>query len=468
MIGISASKLLWGIALQAKGKIMGSGKDQENNENTTNGAKAIQYRIAYSINNTQPVLCTHMHDQPFFYMDDEDLYEEENILTDEDYDFLEKEIGLLQNKINAKKPLSLDSTKEYNEILLEFMADSFIISELSFTPNKSEIIERLESELGKSRMASELLDFAKKHDVILSCSNQVEDSFFDKQANKILIRDDISFIDQVLLTVKALRQHWQYRQGADVNPLSFYPDHAVLINRSQQADLSLAIIRCAWELKLYGHSEFWERIENSSLSDLGRALAREAIVDFRTLNNGKASAAVFETWFLSEHCKKQDKKLIQNMLADATDCALNDEKVSSMVSMDLICALGEQPFGKNYLAPYIQMIMNDPLFTDVRDRSNANFLWFIKFERSFNETEQELHTLDHQQTTDASFHKDQLKNTYIAEDTQNAFSKENSPEGKWSKSQLRHAIFGEHDAYISKGNIIFVEFGGTKVSAAEI
>ena len=34
--------------------------------------------------------------------------------------------------------------------------------------------------------------------------------------------------------------------------------------------------------------------------------------------------------------------------------------------------------------------MTDPIFTDVRDRSNANFLWFIKFERSFKETEQEL------------------------------------------------------------------------------
>jgi hypothetical protein len=53
-------------------------------------------------------------------------------------------------------------------------------------------------------------------------------------------------------------------------------------------------------------------------------------------------------------------------------------------------ALGEQPFGKNYLAPYAQMIIEDPVFTEVRDRSNANFLWFIKFERSFRETEQAL------------------------------------------------------------------------------
>ena len=53
-------------------------------------------------------------------------------------------------------------------------------------------------------------------------------------------------------------------------------------------------------------------------------------------------------------------------------------------------ALGKMPFGQNYLAASVGPIMNDPIFTDVRDRSNANFLWFIKFERSFTEAEQEI------------------------------------------------------------------------------
>jgi len=53
-------------------------------------------------------------------------------------------------------------------------------------------------------------------------------------------------------------------------------------------------------------------------------------------------------------------------------------------------ALGEQPYGKNYLARFTDLIINDPLFTDVRDRSNANFLWFVKFERAYNEAEQDL------------------------------------------------------------------------------
>jgi len=53
-------------------------------------------------------------------------------------------------------------------------------------------------------------------------------------------------------------------------------------------------------------------------------------------------------------------------------------------------ALGEQPYGKNYLARFTDLIINDPLFTDVRDRSNANFLWFVKFEHAYNEAEQDL------------------------------------------------------------------------------
>ncbi|HEY8963342.1 MAG TPA: hypothetical protein VIN59_02640, partial [Alphaproteobacteria bacterium] len=44
--------------------------------------------------------------------------------------------------------------------------------------------------------------------------------------------------------------------------------------------------------------------------------------------------------------------------------------------------------GKNYLTGLIEIILADPLFTEVRDRSNANFLWFIKFERSFRASEE--------------------------------------------------------------------------------
>jgi hypothetical protein len=52
--------------------------------------------------------------------------------------------------------------------------------------------------------------------------------------------------------------------------------------------------------------------------------------------------------------------------------------------------LGKMPFGANYLEKNVTQIIADPIFTDVRDRSNANFLWFIKFERSFTEAERDV------------------------------------------------------------------------------
>jgi hypothetical protein len=117
-------------------------------------------------------------------------------------------------------------------------------------------------------------------------------------------------------------------------------------------------------------------------------------MDFRTLNNGAAASAVFEAWFLSERCRLEDRKLIQQMLADYQGYVFEGDQGSQQVTAELIAALGAVPFGKNYLAPFVSTIMSDALFTDVRDRSNANFLWFIKFERSFREAEQELQSVE--------------------------------------------------------------------------
>jgi hypothetical protein len=78
------------------------------------------------------------------------------------------------------------------------------------------------------------------------------------------------------------------------------------------------------------------------------------------------------------------------MLAEYQGYVFEADQASQTLAAQLLTALGGMPHGKNYLAPYIETILNDALFTEVRERSNANFLWFIKFERSFRETEQEL------------------------------------------------------------------------------
>lgn len=411
--------------------------------------KPKAFRMAYSLNNYQPVACTMISDQPFFYMDEEVLMDEDALLaeegssefTDQGFDLLESEVAKLKTKMDAYDRVSAEFVQPDNQRLEMFIEDSMVLGARLKTPNEHNSIEKLKEAINESRMATSLLDFAEKHDVSLSYSDQIDTVSYDKKSGEILIRNDIDFADQVLLTVQELRRHWQHRQGALVHPLTFHPDQAILINRAQLADLSVAVVRAAWEMKLQNKTEFWARIENSSMADLGRALAREALSDFRTLNNGKASAAAFETWFLSERCRHQDKKLIQSMLADYRGYVFDSSEASKMVSIDLVCALGEQTFGKNYLAPYAQMILNDPIFTDVRDRSNANFLWFIKFERSFIETEQELQSSHVINKSDPSSFEDQTVNNDIIEDNQ--YEKQRS---------------GDH-VQAGRDNIVHVQFG---------
>lgn len=347
--------------------------------------------MAYTLNNTQPVICTIVADQPYFYMEEETLADEDDILGLEEYADFEKDLADLKKKMDSFERLSKHYERAPGRRLADFAAEAMTITQ--GPPQDSQILQpadKIITMLSSSRMGQALLDCAATHSVYIVESDQVDSARYDRETGRILIHPALGENEQYLLAVRELRRHWQHRKGVSIHPLTFYPDQAILINRAQMADLSIAMIRVGWELQLAGHRSAWDHIENSGLADLGRVFAREAFVDFRSLANGKASSAVFENWFLSERCRHQDKKLIQAMLADHQGYVFTSEQASRNVSIEMITAMGEQPFGKNYLAPYAQMIIEDPVFTEVRDRSNANFLWFIKFERSFRETEQAL------------------------------------------------------------------------------
>jgi hypothetical protein len=350
-------------------------------------------RVAYTLNNAQPVACTIIGDQPLFYMDfNGDVCDEDFLFDASDAGILDKEITALKDEIAALEKVVSESAQTTEERVAEFFDCAADI--VRTQPQKPAIatLESLHEILGKSRLAQAYLEHAAKHNVTIQFSRQTEMAFYDRKAGKIFINPGMDFTDMILLSVRELRRHWQHRNGALINPLTFHPDNAVLVNRAQVADLSVSIIRAAWELQLSGHRDAWKRLETSTLADLTRSFAREAFLDFRTINNGQAAAAVFESWFLSERCRQQDKTLIQQMLADYQGYVFDIDQALQAVTPNLIAALGSMPYGKNYLAEHASTIMNDPVFTDVRDRSNANFLWFIKFERSFKETEQELQT----------------------------------------------------------------------------
>ena len=345
-------------------------------------------RFAYTINNAQPVRCTWISDQPLFFADYETAVEDDMMLSDDPvFQALEKDIAELKGKTSVYEKISKEFLESEGTMESQFRADADFIT--SCIAHKGLDIDALTARLHESRLASQFLSFAQLHGIVLAESRQVLDASYDRDANTIFVRPDLDEAVQLLLATRELRRMWQHKNGAGLHPLTFHPDHAVVVNRAMNADLIISMVRVAWELQLAGHKDAWTRIENSQLNDLGRAFAREACVDFRSINTGKAAAACFESWFLSERCRKSDRHLIQQMLADYQGYMFSDNiEASRSVATDLMTALGKMPFGHNYLTASVQTIMNDPIFTDVRDRSNANFLWFIKFERSFTEAEQ--------------------------------------------------------------------------------
>lgn len=419
------------------------------------GLHGRRVRIAYTLNNYQPVLCTLLSDQPYFYMDEDMSVEDDALFDEEQYGAIGAEVAALHKKIEAYDKLSAQFTQSPDTRLHRFIEDAAAIGR---APEASQnTVEKLMSVLGDSRLVASLCSHARAHNVEIEFTAQVCDAFYDRDAGKIFINPALDDADQSLLAVRELRRHWQHRQGVLLHPLTFHPDQAILINRAQQADLAAAMVRAAWELQLAGHKDVWQHIEHGPLSDLGRAFAREAFVDFRTLNSGMACAAVFETWFLSDRCRHADKRLIQGMLADYQGYMFGSEQVSRTISIDLISALGEMPFGKNYLAAYAQMILTDPVFTEVRDRSNANFLWFIKFERSFRETEQHLQS-------SGVIHTSSVPGEGSMKNSEDRRNEQLSAPSRARAGQP--ASQGDLESATGESNVIFVQFSGLRSDSA--
>lgn len=379
--------------------------------NVTQGQFGYHRRVsmAYTLNNYQPVRCTLIGDQPLFFMDYEGSFEADRFVPAIEDDFsditsleaIEKGVEKLQERVmraldsETARPLEKMDLDHAEEIMALFLQDTReALSTGDVSASIAEDVDYLLAQVAKSRLGAALVANASRYETKFVMGGAVSTALYDRRQNTVFINPSLSDNDQILLLTRELRRVWQHRNGALVHPLTFHPDQAVLVHRAQIADLCVAMIRVAWEQQLAGLTAPWERLEKSSLEDLARAFAREAYMDFRTVSNGEASAAVFEAWFLSERCRQEDRRLIQQMLADYQGYVFENINPSTQVTSELILALGSQPEGKNYLAPYVSAIMADALFTEIRDRSNANFLWFIKFERSFRETEQELQTLE--------------------------------------------------------------------------
>jgi|GEM_PF-830968 len=333
-------------------------------------------------------LCNILGDQPLFYIDYVDAEEADfadpmNLLMSEETEFDANNIDQLRRRMSRLEGACahIDGYAREN-VELAFDVASQLRSEKEISSD--DIIAALK----QSGFTSALLEGCAARGLTIHTNASVDTAFYDRDQIAIHVNPRLSAPLAALMAARSLRQAWLHINGALINPLHFAPEEAVLLNRIQNADQICAMMRTAWELNLSGNKDAWARILTGSAYDLAVGFAREAISDFRSLTNGSAAHATFERWFFSGRCKDTDRKLIQSMLADHHGLVFDNPAVSKMVTADIIARTGDMPQGKNYLSASVDIILSDPLFTEVRDRSNANFLWFIKFERSFRASEE--------------------------------------------------------------------------------
>lgn len=347
------------------------------------------YRFAYTINNEQPVICTLIGNEPLFYMDYEYEEAEEELFEAEFMGLLEKEMIKLERNIKRyDEPQILSKTYDEKNVYEDFLLGHGDLTSQFQAKAENPKIESLLEAISSSRYAATLIEIAHEKGVKFIFNAQEESARYTDE--KIILNPSMDKGDQLLLLARELGRFYADMNGGFVHPLKVEPDQAVLLNRVQMSVLSLTMVRVAWELQLAGQDDAWNRVETGGMADLGRAYARECFTDFRNNNNGEAATALIETWFLSERCKHEDKILIQAMLNDYNGYVFSEPDESMPSVATIIAALGNVPYGKNFLVDHLEIIMLDPVFTEVRDRSNANFLWFVKFERTFRDTEQEL------------------------------------------------------------------------------
>ena len=112
-------------------------------------------RVAYTLNNAQPVTCSIIGSQPLFYMDFEmDIDEADDMLFDDaELRVLEKEIASLKKEIDVFERFSGNFVREDNKTRALMESDMAFVTKREETKNEITIAQ-IEDMLGKSRMAA--------------------------------------------------------------------------------------------------------------------------------------------------------------------------------------------------------------------------------------------------------------------------------------------------------------------------
>ena len=211
----------------------------ETQEIEINLAPLAGAKVAYTINNQQPVRSSFIGTEPLFFMDTDEIFDEDGLFDDDTFEFLADDLELLKQKIDSYDAVSREFEADAVDVESLFSEDaSFMTSEL---PNET-TLEQLIEVIKKSRFADTLIDFAQQYNVSVEYSRQVKVSEYDRDAGKVFLHPSLDFGYQILMLSSELRRVWQHKQGAAIDPLAFYPDHGILINRLQQADVNAFMI----------------------------------------------------------------------------------------------------------------------------------------------------------------------------------------------------------------------------------
>ena len=343
--------------------------------------------------------CNLVGDQPLFYIDDTpDMEDDDNVLFTEDIGLFpsdEKFLAKMKAKLAAYEKTA-ETLSKIDHIMPEDDFDHHVLDAY----NKVLTLDDVQEYGFKSDLFRSYWGVMEQNTIEIMLTAKVETSSYHRETRSIALNPYLDVKTACQYLIRSMRTAWNHLEGALLNPLAFQPEESVLMNRLLAADLDVAVTAFLWDQKLAGDEEAWARAMMSSQYDLCAAYAMEAMTDFRSIKSGLACRATFEKWFLSGRCKSYDRQIIQTMMGGHTDIEIDNTNASRLVAMDMIASLGRRPNGVNYLSSIVTQIMSDALYGEIRDRSNANFLWFITFERRMDQAEKDMQKGQEEKVTD--------------------------------------------------------------------
>lgn len=340
--------------------------------------KAPSCRMAYTLGLKQPVLCTLLGNDPFFFdIDPEALAED----IDDKLSLTDASFQVPEALKTARETSDGFITLGDDEWGLPLTDDLAALCRNALAPAAELNCAEAFALLLQSTTGQLLSEQADEHNLVVATSTTVDGVCLDAAKKTILINPGLTVETAALLIAREIR-HFALLSVTDALK---NPESAILVNRAMQAELATLPVQIAWELNLAGHADVWDCLGRSAQADLAYAFGHRASADFRALRDGRAAMAAFDQWFYSGRTRKADRALIQSLLASGE--ALPEPSASANRTVEALRAIGERGIGRNYLVEHMTTIMQDGFYADVRDRSNANFLWFVKFERSYRAAE---------------------------------------------------------------------------------